>query len=518
LSPLLVSGKGRAKSGLFNATIEVFEVRSAKGAAGTNVALLLGMKTFKHLFFRKASAIVFLGLIVLAFAVPSLMSAPQEETAMNPTGADAETVGSTAEVVDALTPAIKEVTPENASAPSDTAQKVALADEQNRLAEEFDIPKGMEERVAFWLDIYSRYDSKHYVIHHREYPWIVFDTIDSTEIFKQKRVTWLNRKDADTLAAARKESILATLKMLQVRSNYEGLPAEETRIFNLLKDIPGTRKKVLREAIVATRIQLGQKDMFEMGLVRSAPFIPMMEQIFEAKGLPKELVRIPLVESSFNIEARSRVGASGAWQIMPSQGRKAMLIDASIDERNSPLKATQFAAFLLKQNKQILKNWPLSVTAWNHGTGSLLKAIRALKTSELQQIIERNSSKSFQFASSNFYACFLAALRGEVYAKELFPDLQRPEPQQLSKVRMTKRIAFATFAKKVGYPMSDLQALNPDLPPKVRGNFILPAGFNIYIPSERVKSGKTLSDAADAPYTVTDFKLQPATLPEVVNP
>jgi membrane-bound lytic murein transglycosylase D len=475
------------------------------------------MKTFKHLFFRKASALIFFGLVVLAFAIPYLITSPQEEAALNPTGGDAETIGSTAEVVDALAPAIKETTPANAATPSDDAQKVALNDEQNRLAEEFKIPKGMEERVAFWLDIYSRYDSKHYVIHHREYPWIVFDTIDSTDIFKQKRVTWLNRKDADTLAAARKEAVLATLKMLQVRSNYDALPPEEARIFALLKDVPGTRKKVFREAIAATRIQLGQKDMFEMGLVRSAPFIPMMEKIFEEKGLPRELVRIPLVESSFNIEARSRVGASGAWQIMPSQGRKAMLIDTSIDERNSPLKATQFAAFLLKQNIKILKNWPLSVTAWNHGTGSLLKAVRVLKTSELQQIIERNSSKSFQFASSNFYACFLAALRGEVYAKELFPDLQRPEAQLLSKVRMTKRISLAAFSKKVGYPLSDLQALNPDLPPKVRGSFVLPAGFNIYIPSERVKSEKSLTDAADAPFTVTDFRVKPFTLPEVGN-
>jgi membrane-bound lytic murein transglycosylase D len=230
----------------------------------------------------------------------------------------------------------------------------------------------------------------------------------------------------------------------------------------------------------------------------------MMEKIFIEKGLPKELVRLPLVESSFNIEARSRVGASGAWQIMPSQGRKAMLIDSMIDERNSPLKATAFAGFLLKQNIQILKKWPLAVTAYNHGTGSLLKAVKSLKTTELQEIIDRNNAKSFQFASSNFYACFLAALRGEVYAKELFPELKRPEALQLSKVRMAKRTSFSAFAKKVGYAMSELQALNPDLPERVRGNFQLPAGFNIYVPAEKTKFEKSLTAVAEPTYNVTE--------------
>jgi membrane-bound lytic murein transglycosylase D len=452
------------------------------------------MKTFKLFFYRKASAVIFLGLIVLAFAVPSLLTVSEEEAAQLP--------GTESEVL------VKAETGENSpeKSPNETdlpVKEQALRDTDHRLAEEFKIPLGMEERVAFWLDVYSRFDSKHYVIHHRDYPWIVFDTVDSTEIFKQQRVAWLNRKDADTLAGARKDSIISTLKMLQVRSNYDQLPAEEARIFELLKDIPGTRKKVIREAIAATRIQLGQKDMFELGLVRSAPFIPMMEKIFIEKGLPKELVRIPLVESSFNIEARSRVGASGAWQIMPSQGRKAMLIDASIDERNSPLKSTQFAAYLLKQNIQILKNWPLSVTAYNHGTGSLLKAVRHLKTSDLKEIIDRNASKSFQFASSNFYACFLAALRGEVYAKELFPDLKRPEALQLTKVKMAKRTSFMAFAKKAGHTMSDLQALNPDLPNRIRAGFQLPAGFNLYVPQERPKVEKSVTDVAESTYNVS---------------
>lgn len=46
-----------------------------------------------------------------------------------------------------------------------------------------------------------------------------------------------------------------------------------------------------------------------------------MATIFRDEGLPVELTRLPFVESSFNLFARSKVGASGIWQFMKSTGR-----------------------------------------------------------------------------------------------------------------------------------------------------------------------------------------------------
>lgn len=373
-----------------------------------------------------------------------------------------------------------------------TAQQMAMADTEQRISSDFTMPHGFEKRVAFWLDIYSKYDSKHYVIHDRDLPWIVFDVVDSTDLFKQVRVSWLNRQDADTLASSRLDGVQSTLRMLSVRGNYDKLTGEEERIFNLLKDVPGSRKSVFRQASKALRIQLGQKDMFEQGLIRSAPFIPVMEDVFAAHGLPKELVRIPLVESSFNIEAHSRVGARGVWQIMPKVGRSGMIINDSIDERQSPLKSTAFAAKMLRQNQRALKSWPLTVTSYNHGISSLLKAVKKLKTSDLQEIIDRNSAQSFQFASSNFYACFMAALRGERYKKELFPDLVFSESLKLKKMTLGKSSTLSGLAKNFGVKVSDIQGSNPDLPEKVKSNFKLPAGFQIFIPEKQEKEIQAL--------------------------
>src|SRR5690606_8417959 len=94
-----------------------------------------------------------------------------------------------------------------------------------------------------------------------------------------------------------------------------------------------------------------------------------MEEIFTQLDLPIELTRIPLVESSFNIMAHSKAGAVGVWQFMPLSGKEYMKVDPSIgiDERRSPLKSTIAAARLLKRNLKMTGNWPLAITAYNHG-------------------------------------------------------------------------------------------------------------------------------------------------------
>ena len=80
------------------------------------------------------------------------------------------------------------------------------------------------------------------------------------------------------------------------------------------------------------------------------------------------------------------------------------MVNDSIDERRSPYKATEAAARLLKENHLILhRSWPLAVTAWNHGPPGLRKGITAAHSQDLALIISRYHSKSFDFASSNFY-------------------------------------------------------------------------------------------------------------------
>jgi membrane-bound lytic murein transglycosylase D len=58
------------------------------------------------------------------------------------------------------------------------------------------------------------------------------------------------------------------------------------------------------------------KGYLEDGLSRGARFLPMIQDVFRAEGLPLDLAYVPLVESAFKTNALSRASAKGMWQFM----------------------------------------------------------------------------------------------------------------------------------------------------------------------------------------------------------
>jgi membrane-bound lytic murein transglycosylase D len=210
-----------------------------------------------------------------------------------------------------------------------------------------------------------------------------------------------------------------------------------------------------------------------------------MEKIFRAKKLPIELTRLPFVESSFNQEATSKVGAGGIWQFMGNTGRKFLIVDDKIDERRSPFKATEAAAMLLRENHMILgRSWPLALTAWNHGPGGVRKACAAAGSKDLGTVISRYRSKSFDFASSNFYSEFLGALYAERYNDLIFGDLERESDLNPMVVRVQRSVKVNDVIKSSGLSKAEFLLLNPDLVQAQASNVRLPIGFRIHLPEQ----------------------------------
>src|SRR5581483_3369697 len=113
------------------------------------------------------------------------------------------------------------------------------------------------------------------------------------------------------------------------RAHPERLSSEERRVYDLFADIddPGRFRKA-REDV---RAQRGLKERTAHALEVSGKYLPDMEAIFEREGLPLRLTRLPLVESSFNEDAYSKVGAAGIWQFMPSSARLYMRLNDVVD-------------------------------------------------------------------------------------------------------------------------------------------------------------------------------------------
>ena len=114
------------------------------------------------------------------------------------------------------------------------------------------------------------------------------------------------------------------------------------------------------------------------GLQRGSKYLPMVQSVFRAEGVPLDLAYVPLIESAFKPTALSRASARGMWQFMrPTAGDFGLKQDWYIDERADPEKATRAAAKYFKQLYGMFSDWHLAMASYNGGPGRVQRAVKA---------------------------------------------------------------------------------------------------------------------------------------------
>ena len=106
-----------------------------------------------------------------------------------------------------------------------------------------------------------------------------------------------------------------------------------------------------------------------------------LKEIFAEEKMPRELVWLAEVESSFDPRAQSPAGAAGLFQLMPATAR-SLDLDVGLfnDERLQPEKNGRAAARYLRELHQRFGDWRLALAAYNCGptrVADLLKKHRA---------------------------------------------------------------------------------------------------------------------------------------------
>lgn len=364
-------------------------------------------------------------------------------------------------------------------------KNLVLNDYENKISDEFKVPAELRERVSFWFDIYTKYSAQEEVIHHADYPWIVFRVVDLRPILEADGNRWVKHHKAVKFSKTQRQEVRNILTQLSKKKSFTKLSPAEQEIYEELLKIPGkNRQKIIRHALNSIRTQVGQKDFIEKGIDASSLYLPELEKVFADKKLPLELTRLPFVESSFNVNAVSKVGASGVWQVMPYIGKKLDLVmNNAIDERNSPVKAAESAAFILKQNRQILKNWPLALTAYNHGAGSLNTAVKKTGSRDLKFLIRNYNSKSFGFASQNFFTSFLAILHAEKYKHLIYDTITPQSPITFRELKLTKSMKLKKVIELTGMDAEEFKKYNLDIKKDAyKKNMLIPKGYVVHIP------------------------------------
>jgi len=352
-----------------------------------------------------------------------------------------------------------------------------LASEAGARTGDFPRPAGIEPQIRFWTRVYSEVDRKGGLIHDSSHMDVIYEVIRLPE--------GLSSRARERHVERAKDRYAAILRKLAT-GKRSGLNAEEARVLALWPE--GVSNATLKGAAKQIRFQLGQADRFLEGLERAGQWAPHIRKSLQTHGVPMELESLPHVESSYNPAAYSRVGAAGLWQFTRSTGRLFLRVDNVIDERMDPFAASDGAARLLRSNYDTLASWPLAITAYNHGVGGMKRAMSKLGTDDISVIIAKYKSRTFGFASRNFYTEFLAALDVDRNAERYFGPLTPLPPVRYETATLDHFVPAEAVIQALGVDGKILREHNHSLRPAVwNGAKYIPEGFELRVPAGALK-------------------------------
>lgn len=332
-------------------------------------------------------------------------------------------------------------------------------------------PREFEPDIRFWTRIYTEVGTDGGLLHDDRYLGVVYETL--------KFPVNLSPKERSRRVNAAKEHYQAILRGFSRGASAES--TEEKRVRALWPE--NTSSRMFSEAVARVRFQLGQSDRFREGLIRAGAYEAHIAETLANMGLPAELAALPHVESSFNPAAYSKAGAAGLWQFMRSTGRRYMRIDGVVDERMDPYRSSIAAAQLLEFNYSLLGTWPLAITAYNHGPSGMRRAKERQGTDDIVTIARKHTSRTFGFASRNYYVAFLAALDVDRDAEKYFGALPRHTEAKSRSVQLPAFIPVPTLERALGVEARALRPLNPSLTSAVwAGDFYVPKNFELRVP------------------------------------
>lgn len=402
------------------------------------------------------------------------------------------------------------VLPDSIARPPAQTGASATAGEPRSSASAIPRPPELARDVQFWIRVYSEIPTTAGFMHDERNLGVVYETLRfppdtqskdrqaAVDAARERHIAMLKRlaaavggdqlppgpmgEVADPAAAnlpPAANSPAASAADAARSAALAGLTAEERRVLQMWG--PQVTAARLLDATRGVRFQLGQADRFREGLIRSGSWETHIAQSFANLGLPPELAALPHVESSFNPAAYSKVGAAGLWQFMRETGRRYMRVDDEVvDERLDPFRSTEAAAQLLAYNYRVLGTWPLALTAYNHGAAGMRRAAEQVGTTDFVTINRTYSSRTFGFASRNFYPSFLAALTIDQNPEKYFGAIERAPELRFHEIEMPAYARIDAIERALAVPRDSLRELNPALrAPVWSGSRLVPRGYRL---------------------------------------
>ena len=223
--------------------------------------------------------------------------------------------------------------------------------------------------------------------------------------------------------------------------------------------IPQQPKVLSYVEVFTTRL----RDYMQVSLERGSRYLPMIQNVFRAEGLPLDLAYIPIIESSFKTNAVSKAKAKGPWQFMKATAQEhGLKTDWFIDERSDPEKATIAAAKYLKTlSKMFDGDWNLVLAAYNGGPGRVQRAMQRSHKTDFWQLA--SSTRYLPRETREYVPMILAAMIVARNPIQYGFETMAADPIAYDKVSIPRAIDLRRVAEWAGTSLDDIQALNPEL-------------------------------------------------------
>jgi membrane-bound lytic murein transglycosylase D len=235
----------------------------------------------------------------------------------------------------------------------------------------------------------------------------------------------------------------------------------KNRLDSIQKTVPLTYNQHVQDYI---DIYSGRKDMMGKMLGLSDYYFPIFAKALKSFNIPEEIKYLPIIESSMNPYAVSRVGATGLWQFMYATAKGYGLnMDNFVDERKDPVQASYAAAAYFRDAYEELGDWLLAIAAYNCGMGNVKRAMEKSNSMDFWEL-RRYLPKE----TRNYVPAFIAA----VYVMNC-PDqhqIQRkssPFEKYTDTIQVNHFVSIPELAEALDMDLDALCSLNPSYKKKI---------------------------------------------------
>jgi membrane-bound lytic murein transglycosylase D len=197
------------------------------------------------------------------------------------------------------------------------------------------------------------------------------------------------------------------------------------------------------------------------GIIRQgSPYIPFIRGEISKRGLPPELLYLPVIESGYNPRAISKSGAAGLWQFMKnSMGPFDMTVTDMMDERMDFWKSTQGALSKLEENYRYLGDWALALAAYNTGLGGVNRVINRTGIRDYWALCDK---KELRTETVHYVPKFIAAAYILSNPRRFGIDFW-PDAPEWTRIPAGKMVDLGLLAELAGLEPGILETANPEL-------------------------------------------------------